>query len=105
MLSNLKWECRISLVNKYELTLVFPAEGTESEKTLTKVKGWVEAGKGKIAKTDQFGVKEFAYPIRKLTSGKYVYMEAQLPPEGLASIERRLRIEPSILRYLLVKCQ
>lgn len=90
-------------MNSYELTLVLSPEEKEADKTLVKIKGWIEAGKGKLSKIDKTGLKDFAYPIKKLSKGNYLFSILEIDPKELSAVERRLRIEPSILRYLLVR--
>jgi small subunit ribosomal protein S6 len=90
-------------MNNYELTLILDPEAKEDQKLLTKVKGWIEGAKGKVEKTDTWGVKDFAYPIKKLSQGLYVFLQFSLGADGTASFERRLRIEPGIVRYLLIR--
>ncbi len=96
----------IALVNKYELTLVLNPEDTKgSEALVAKVKGWVEAVKGKVEKTDKWGVRDLSYPIRKMSKGLYYFLFLELPATEVGGIERRLRLEKEIARYLLVKSE
>lgn len=90
-------------MSKYELSLVFKSEEKEAEKTLKKVDGWIEAAKGKIVKTNKVGVKELSYPIKKAKSGFYVFLEVELEPASVVGIDRRLRIDPEVLRHLMVR--
>lgn len=90
-------------MNQYELTLVLGPEEAEAEKTIAKVKGWVEAAKGKVVKADKWGARDLAYPIGKQAKGLFQFFLLSLLPEGVSSLERRLRMEKGIMRHLLVR--
>ncbi len=89
----------------YELTLVIsPDLGSEDTKTLlTKIKKIVEEPKGKVTKTNEWGRKDLAYPIAKKQVGYFVLLEINLPEDQPKEIERKLKLEEGILRFLLVR--
>lgn len=90
-------------MNTYELTLFLKPEEKEADKALAKVKGWIEAGKGKVEKVDKWGLKDLAYPVKKLNQGFFVLLSCSATPEGIASLTRRLRTEPEVVRHLLIR--
>lgn len=85
-------------MRKYELTLVLKEEG--QEKILKKIEKWL--GKGKILSSKFWGKKKLSYPIKKEKEGNYLFLEIEMPKKG-GEIERNLRLEESVLRYLLVR--
>lgn len=89
----------------YELVLVIDPDlaGEDRKKQLTKVKKIVEDLKGKVSKTDDWGKKELAYPIKKKNLGYYFLLTIKLPPEAPSQVDQKLQLEEGILRYLLVK--
>jgi len=91
----------------YKLTLVIsPDLGSEETKTLlTKIKKIVEEPKGKVTKTNEWGRKDLAYPIAKKQVGYFVLLEINLPEDQPKEIERKLKLEEGILRFLLVKAE
>ena len=65
-----------------------------------KVKGWIEAAGGKPVKVDRWGKRRLAYPINKKTDGHYVFIQAEMPPQAPAEIERDFRLTDQVLRFL-----
>lgn len=92
-------------MNKYELTLVIDGKstGAKKNKVIETLKKLLEVSKGKITESKDWGVKEMAYEIGKSTSGSYLFFEVELDPASIKSINDKLRIDPEILRFLLVK--
>lgn len=88
----------------YELTLVLRAGLTdqEREKLLENIKKMIEDVKGKIESQDLWGKKTLAYPIKKEKEGIYVYFVLFLPGEEVFPLEKKLKTEDGVLRYLLV---
>lgn len=68
----------------------------QQEELLTKVKKWV----GKV-KVDFWGKKELAYPLKKQNEGIYVLLN--LEEGSFKEMERKLKMEDNILRFLLVR--
>jgi len=91
----------------YELTLVIDPDLTSEnqKKLVTKTKKIITDLKGKVGKTDEWGRKELAYPIMKKTLGYYFFLETKLPQKALAEIEKKLKLEEGIIRYLLVRSE
>lgn len=89
------------------MTVILPTDlkKEDSEKLLDKIKKAVNDAKGKIEKADDWGKKEFAYEIRKLKEGNYYYWEFSVEPAQVLEIDRKIKAEEKILRYLLVKTE
>jgi len=89
----------------YELVLVIDpdlAEG-DQKKEIAKVKKIIKDLKGKVEKTDEWGKRELAYPIKKKNLGYYFLLAIKLSAATPAQIENKLKLEEKIIRYLLVK--
>lgn len=89
----------------YELTLVIDPDLTSEnqKKLITKIKKLITDFKGKVGKTDEWGRKELAYPIKKKTLGYYFLLETKLPEKAPAKIDKKLKLEEGIIRYLLIR--
>ncbi len=87
--------------------LVFIAVPTLEEPALTtlneRVAGWITNAKGTILGTKVWGRQKLAYQIRKQTEGIYVQVNFQLPPSACRDLERNLRIDEQVIRYLVVR--
>ncbi len=91
-------------MREYELMLVVHPDLDENafNDALKRVSGWVTDGSGTVVKTEVWGKRQLAYPIRKQTQGQYVILHLQMDPKLGATLERNLRIQESILRFLLI---
>ncbi len=58
---------------------------------------------GTIISTDKWGMKKLAYPIKKELQGYYVFSDFAATPAAIAEVERKFRIDDSVLKYLSVK--
>lgn len=61
---------------------------------------------GEIVREESWGRRKLAYPIRKLSEGRYVFLFLQLEAEKAAlipEVEMRLNQNDKILRYLTVR--
>jgi len=92
-------------VKNYELMLIFDPsleEGTINEE-LSKITSIIEKSKGTIQKTDTWGVKRLAYPIKRQENGFYVLVNFSSGTEVLTEVDRVNKINDKILRHLIVK--
>jgi small subunit ribosomal protein S6 len=58
---------------------------------------------GAIRQIDQWGRRHLAYPIAKQRDGYYLIITAELPPTLPFEIERTLRLNESVLRFLVLR--
>jgi len=58
---------------------------------------------GKILKTENWGLRTLAYKINKNRRGHYVLIESDTPAAGLLEMERQMRLNENILRYMSIK--
>ncbi len=62
----------------------------------------VEQG-GKVTKKEQWGLRNIAYRINKNRKGHYVLMNIEATGPAITEMERQMRINEDILRYLTVR--
>lgn len=58
---------------------------------------------GEVVRMDDIGMKTFAYPIQKKTEGHYVLFEIEGSGQEIAELERRMRVNDMIMRYITVR--
>ncbi len=95
------------MLRDYELTIVLRV-GLEEEgltALVDRVKGWVTAEGGNVVRTDHWGRRRLAYPIRKEREGYYVFMLVQTEPAQIVRVERNMRLSEDILRFLFVRVE
>jgi len=58
---------------------------------------------GSVASTENWGLRSLAYRIKKNRKGHYVMMNIDAPAGAIHEMERQMRINEDILRYLTIK--
>jgi len=57
----------------------------------------------KVIKEDLWGLRDLAYPIKKQTKGFYAHFEIEAEPKNAKGLDKILKVEEDIIRYLLVR--
>lgn len=99
-------------MNSYYLTLVLKPDVEEKERKalLDSIKAKLVPGSEKttsaeasVVKEDLWGVRTLAYPIKRKTSGYFAHFEISADPRDIKGLDKSLRVEEDILRFLLVR--
>ena len=92
-------------VRDYEVVIILSPEATEDEVTgiLDRVDGWITERGGEIKERDVWGLKRFAYPIKKFMEGNYSLTTFKLDVGMAQALDRYLKSSEDILRALVVK--
>jgi small subunit ribosomal protein S6 len=90
--------------NKYELMVIIKPLLPENVRMgiESKIIEILEKGEGKVEKTDVWGKKHFAYPINKHLEGYYIVYEFENDSSEIKLIEKSLKSNKEILRFLLI---
>jgi small subunit ribosomal protein S6 len=93
------------MIRDYELTYIIKPDVDPATLTtlVERVNGFVTSEGGTVVKTNQWGLRHLAYPIRRYREGHYVFSVIQIEAPALARIEQRLRLIEDMLRFLLVR--
>lgn len=70
-----------------------------------KFRGVVESGGGTVLTYVPWGKKKLAYPVKKKSYGYYVLMEFASGPHLIAELERTMRIDERVLKFITVKLE
>ena len=91
-------------MRQYELTfIVHPdLDDTAFKELIERVQGWITEAGGKVEKVDLWGKRKLAYLIRKQEEGQYVLMQTEMEPSFCAELERNLRLQEPVMRFLIV---
>lgn len=94
-------------MKKYEIMYIVNASLDDAARTkvMEDMHKIITDHKGTIDKVDEWGVKEFAYEIKHMNKGYYVVVNVTADNEGIQEFDRLTRINPNIVRYLIVKMQ
>ena len=93
----------------YELYLVLNglAEEEAVRATVDRASHIITAGsgetKGQVVKVEARGKRRLAYPIGKKLEGQDFVVTFQTPPQALPELERALKLDEQVLRYLVVR--
>ena len=85
----------------YELMIIFDGDAEEQaiNAHLANVTKLVEADAGKVAKTDRWGRRRFAYEINHKWEGVYVVLEIVTEGRNLNEVERVLHLADDVVRH------
>jgi small subunit ribosomal protein S6 len=95
-------------VKQYELLYIISMDKDEEAiaALIAKVNGAVEALGGKVDgvfQTEPWGRRRLAYPIRHFDEGYYVLTHFSAESQPLAELERALKLNEGILRYMITR--
>ena len=92
-------------MNHYELLFVLKPTLTDEETKaeIEKIQSNITAQEANIVATDDMGMRKLAYPVEKNERGYYTVVYFQAPGASIAEIERLLRINEEILKFMTVK--
>lgn len=88
----------------YEITYIVPMSYTVNElpEIKQKINGILADHGASIVKESSLGKLKFAYPIEKLSHGYYEVVEFDVDPSQINELDKVLRIEQQVLRYVIV---
>lgn len=84
-------------IARQELTA---AQAEQLSKDFTKI---VSSNSGEIKRQEYWGLRNLAYKIRKNRKGHYTMFHIEAPASTIEELERNMRLNEDILRYLTVK--
>jgi small subunit ribosomal protein S6 len=92
-------------MRSYELMVIMRGTLDESAVTaLTERFTALVAGQGgTIDRVDHWGKRQFAYEIKHMTEGYYTVVDFEIEADGLAELERQLRIADEVVRHKVVR--
>ena len=89
----------------YEVMYIAYPETAEDDinKLNDAIQGLIEKEGGSVVKVENMGKRRLAYKINKKTEGYYVLFEIEGSGKEIAELERRMRVNDTIIRYLTVR--
>jgi small subunit ribosomal protein S6 len=90
---------------EYETIYVLRSDvdGESAEKVQARVSDAVEREHGKIVKVEAWGRRKLAYPVGKQRKGVYVYVKYVGGGGLVAEIERNLKLQDTVMKYMTVQ--
>ncbi|MEO8663289.1 MAG: 30S ribosomal protein S6 [Bryobacteraceae bacterium] len=89
----------------YEELFVLRPDVTEDEVNalLDQLRPVITIGGGTIEKEEKWGVRRLAYRVEKKTEGFYILLQFNAPPQTVRELERRLRVQDSVMKFITVR--
>ena len=89
----------------YEHTIVVRQDTTQSQLNSLKDKFTkiVEKNKGELVKTEEWGLLNLSYTIKKNKKGNYIHFKIKGDGKMISELEKSEKIDKNLLRYLTVK--
>ena len=84
--------------------IVNPDTAAEKIEKLNEAVGkLIEKEGGEVVRMDDIGIRHLAYPIQKKQEGHYVLFEVEGSGQEILELERRMRVNDMIIRYITVR--
>ena len=77
----------------------------ENKALTTRINEVIAKMNGEVRKLEDWGIRKLAYPIDKITRGRYMYLRSDGDAALIAELERRLRLDERVIRYQSVKLE
>ncbi len=89
----------------YEVMYIGTPDATDEDivKLNTAIEELIAKEGGTVVRTDNIGRRKMAYPIKKKTEGHYVLFEIEDSGQTIAELERRMRVNDMVIRYVTVR--
>ncbi|MDR0407758.1 MAG: 30S ribosomal protein S6 [Campylobacteraceae bacterium] len=89
----------------YELLFVLRPTLTEEEAKakVDFIKEVLEKNGAQIAARQDMGIRKLSYPVKKFERGNYTIYYFQAPANAISEIERIIRINEEVIKFLTVK--
>ena len=90
---------------QYETLFVLHPEIPEAQvrETIDRARRLIEGMGGQVAETQDWGMRDLAYAIRKQSRGIYVLAQYSARPDVVKELERTLKIADEVLRFISVR--
>lgn len=88
----------------YETMVIFTEDTDEStiQTFVNRLEGMAKDSGATLEKLDKWGVREFAYEMKKANRGFYIVLEF-LAPNALPEVDRVLRLADEVIRHKTVR--
>ena len=92
-------------MNLYEHTIIARQDNSTSEikQLIEKYSKIIEKNDGEIVKTENWGLLNLSYLIKKNRKGSYIHFKIKARGSVISELEKNESIDKKLLRYLTVK--
>ncbi len=92
-------------MNCYEHTFITRQDLADSQnkKIIEKYKNIISKNSGKVIKTEEWGLRNLAYQIKKSRKGFYIHIKLEGAGKTIHELENAENIDEMLIRFLTVK--
>jgi small subunit ribosomal protein S6 len=92
-------------MKKYEVMYIINASVEDDKRAalIESVSGIVTKNGGKVNKTDEWGMRDFAYRIDDMTKGYYVVSAFEADNACVKEFDRLLGLNTNVVRFMITK--
>ena len=76
--------------------------GQQVDQLVEQYRGVIEANGGKVGKVESWGLKTLTYRVKKNRKAYYTLMNIDAPSPAVQEMERQMRINEDVLRYMTI---
>ena len=89
----------------YESVFVLRQDLTPSQvnDSVKKYEAIIQEGNGKITKTENWGLRNLAYVIKKNKKGHYILFQMDCPIEAMKELDRKLGLDEDVIRHMILR--
>lgn len=90
-------------MKKYELLYILRPDLEEDarKKVVESLSDLLTKNGAKVNKTEEWGLKQLAYEIKKFTKGYYILVKFEAEKAALDEFDRMTKINQNVLRFLI----
>ena len=90
----------------YEIVfMVHPDQSEQVPAMIERYRAGIEGHGGAIHRLEDWGRRQLAYPIQKLSKAHYVLMNIECNNEALEELQHAFRFNDAVLRNQVIKCK
>ncbi|MBR3356471.1 MAG: 30S ribosomal protein S6 [Solobacterium sp.] len=92
-------------MRKYEVMYIIK-DSVEADKRAELIEALAEIitrEGGNVTKTDEWGMRDFAYEIDDMTKGYYVVVKFEADNKVVNEFDRLMRINPNVVRFMITR--
>lgn len=92
-------------MRKYEIMYIVNAalEDDKRQEVIDNLHGIITNNGGKMLSVDEWGMRDFAYPIDHMLKGYYVLITIEGENDTISEFDRLTRINSNVVRHLVVR--
>ena len=94
-------------MRNYEIMYIVKASLEEAarQELVTSLHAIITNDGGVVKHVDEWGLREFAYPIDDMTKGYYTVLKVEAKPETIKEFDRLARINTNVVRFLILNLE